>query len=84
MVTTMTPPPGTRSKPRSVKRPVQKRKVPITVKPSAEDRAQLRRDRISAVIALLFIIAMVALVIWAALTGDISDTGAMWDSPYLY
>lgn len=84
MVTTMTPPPGTRSKPRSVKRPVLKRKVPITVKPSAEERAQLRRDRISAGIALLFIVAMVALVIWAALTGDMSNTDAMWDSPYLY
>lgn len=84
MVATMTPPPGTRSKPRSVKRPVQKRKVPITVKPSAEERAQLRRDRISAVVALLFIVAMVTLVIWAALTGDMSNTDAMWDFPYLY
>lgn len=84
MATTMTPPPETRSKPRPVDRPVATRKVPITVKPSAKERAQLRKDRISAVIALLFIIGMIALVVWVAMTGDVSDTDAMWNSWYLY
>lgn len=84
MVATMTPPPGTRSKPRPVKRPVETRKVPITVKPSAEERAQLRKDRVSAAVAVLFIFALIAFVVWAAMTGDASNADAMWDLPYLY
>jgi len=84
MVTTMTPPPGTRSKPRPVNRPVETRKVPITVKPTAEERAQLRSDRISAAFALLFIVALVAALVWAAMTGDASTTDVMWDYPPMF
>lgn len=84
MVATTTPPPGTRSKPRPVNRPVETRKVPISVKPSVEERTQLRKDRISAAVAVLFIIGMLALVVWAAMTGDVPNTDAMWDYPYLY
>lgn len=84
MVATMTPPQETQSKPRPVNRAVEARKVPITVKPNAEERAQLRRDRISAAFALLFIVAMVAALVWAAMTGDASTTDVMLDFPPMF
>ncbi|MFT4557958.1 MAG: hypothetical protein ACI93T_001149 [Porticoccaceae bacterium] len=83
MVAMATPPPGTRSKSRPVKRPVETLKVPITVKPSAEERGQLRKDRISAVVAVLLIVGLMALGVWVAITGDASNTDAMWDYPYM-
>ena len=61
----------------------QTRKVPITVKPSAEERAQLRRDRISAALTIFFIIALIGALVWAAMAGDTSATDAMWDYPPL-
>lgn len=84
MATTMTSTPDTRSKLRSEERPARTRKVPIDIKPSVEERAQLRRDRISAAVAVLIIIGMISLLVWAALAGGTSDTNAMWDVPYLY
>lgn len=80
MTVTLNRPPTRRTRPR----PVATRRVPITVKPSAEERAQLRSDRISAALALLFIVALIAALVWAAVTGDASSTDAMWDYPMLY
>lgn len=79
MTTTLNRPPTRRSRPR----PIVTRKVPITVKPSAEERAQLRKDRISAVVALLFIIGLIALLVWAAMTGE-GPPPEMWEYPFLY
>jgi len=80
MTATLDRPPTRRSKPRAA----PPRRVPITVKPSAEQRAQLKRDRISAAFALLFIVAMIAAVVWAAMTGDASSADAMLDYPPMF
>lgn len=80
MTATLNRPPSRRSKPR----PVVARRVPITVKPSAEEREQLKRDRISAVVAVLMIMGLIGLLVWAAMTGDPSAADTMWDVPYLY
>lgn len=82
MTTTLNRPATRRSKPR----PVVTRRVPITVKPSVEEeeRAQLMRDRISAAFALLFIVAMIAAVARAAMTGDASSADAMLDYPPMF
>lgn len=84
MATTMMPPPVTRSKPHPETRPVVMRNVPIAVKPSEEKRAQLRKDRFSAAMAVLFILALIGFVIWAAVTGEAPHNDMMWDYPYMY
>lgn len=43
------------------------------------DRVELSRDRISAAFAILFIVAMIAAMVWAAMTGDASTTEVIWD-----
>lgn len=79
MVATMTP----RSKPHSVRRPVQKRRIANFEKFNAEEHPRLRRDRISVVVALLIILGLIALFIWAVVTGDPPNTDAMWEFQYL-
>lgn len=80
MTATMNRPPTRRSTPR----PVVTRKVPVTVRPGTDERAQLRKDRISAVVAVLILLALIGFVIWAGITGDSSSADYMWDYPYLY
>ena len=83
MVATMPPPPSTHSKPHSVRRPVQKRKVANFSKSNVEEHARLRRKRVSGVVMLLFILGLIALVIWAAISGDPPNTDAMWEFQHL-
>ena len=81
MVATMNPPPATRTK----SLPVEPREVgPAAVRPTAEEEAQLRRDRISAAAAVALILALIAFLIWAGLTGEAPETDMMWEYPYLY
>lgn len=80
MTATLNRPPSSRSK----LRPPVARRVPITVKPSVEEREQLKRDRISTVVAVLMIMGLIGLLAWAAMSGDPSAADAMWDVPYLY
>ena len=80
MATATTPPPGIGSESHSTKRPVEERKVPVIVKPSPEEQTQLPEDRVAAVVTVLLVVGMIALAIWAALTGDTSKIDAIWDS----
>lgn len=83
MVTTTTPPPGIQTKPLSEKRPVQKSKVPFAVKPGIKEQPELQESRTAAIVPLLLVVGLIALVIWAALTGDMSKVDAIWDA-YLH
>ena len=80
MVATMNPPPVKRSDPV----PVKPRKVPIVVKPSAEELAQNRRDRLSVAAVALMITGLVALLVWAIMGADPPNTDMMWQYPDLY
>ena len=80
MVATMTPPRVTRPHP-SVTKP---HKVPIVVRPTKEELAQRRRERISAGLAVLMVAALIALLFWAAMSAEPSNADMMWDYPYLY
>ena len=81
MTATLKPPPT-----RPAKKPAHDvtHHVPATGKLSDEERAQLRKDRISAAIAILFIIGLIALLVWAAATGEAPQTYDAWDYPPLY
>ena len=79
----MNPPPATRTRPQL--QSVKPREVsPPAPRPTAEDEAQLRRDRISAAAAVVLILALIAFLIWAGLTGEAPETDMMWEYPYLY
>jgi len=81
MVAAMNSPPATRTKPQSVK---PRKVLPPAPRPTAEEEAQLRRDRISAAAAVALILALIAFLIWASLTGEAPETDMMWESSYLY
>lgn len=80
MVATMNPPPVTRSKP-IVAKPHKDLNV---VRPTAEELAQRRRERISAGFAVLMLAGLIALLFWAAMSAEPSNADMMWDYPYLY
>lgn len=80
MVTTTTPPPGIQSKPLSEKHPAKKSKVPATIKPGIKEQPDPQESLTAAVVTLLLVVGLVALVIWAALTGDMSKVDAIWDA----
>lgn len=80
MVATMTPPRVTRSQPSATK----PHKVPIVVRPTNEELAQRRRERISAGFAVLMLAGLIALLFWAAMSAEPSNADMMWDYPYLY
>ncbi len=79
MVATMNPVPVKRSD--TV--PVKPRKVPIVVKPSAEELAQNRRDRLSVAAVALMITGLVALLVWAIMIAEPPNSDVVWPSPYL-
>ena len=83
MVATMTPARVSRSKPHSVRRPVQKHKVANSEEFKAKEYERSRRDRISIVVGLLLIFVLIALAVWAVMTGDSPNTEAMWEFQYL-
>lgn len=56
--------------------------IPITVHPTPEEQRQLHRDRMSALLAVLFVIALIAFMIWAAAHGE-NPPAEFWEHPYL-
>lgn len=63
-------------------RPKVMRKVPVTVHPTADEKQQLHHDRMAALAAVLFVVALIAFVIWAAARGE-SPPPEFWEHPWL-
>ena len=51
-------------------RPVRRHRIPVVVKPSQAEQTQLHRDRMAALFAVLAIIALMAALIWLAMSSD--------------